>query len=176
MSDLTLKHRPSALSKDSFLAIYGGIYEHSPQFAERVWATTPHEMLDTVEGLLAALKAEVDRATPDAKLALIRAHPDLGGRPAFRGKLSTESMSEQSGAGLLQAEDAVLNELARLNATYKEKFGFPFIVAVRGLTREDILEQFRKRVGHDRDTEFATAMSEIHKIARLRLLNLAAQD
>jgi OHCU decarboxylase len=173
MTYLPLKIRPSSLSKAAFVETYGGIYEHSPQFAEAVWdQSSPN--IDTVEGLFHALKAAVDAATPEQKLALVRAHPDLASRPAFTNALSAQSMSEQSSAGLTRKNDPALEEFATLNAAYKAKFGFPFIVAVRGLTRDEILAQFRTRLGNDRETEFDTALAEIHKIAHLRLLNLSA--
>jgi 2-oxo-4-hydroxy-4-carboxy-5-ureidoimidazoline decarboxylase len=173
MTDHPLKSPPSSLDKRKFLEIFGSIYENSPHYAERVWDSQPRAQLDTVEGLSAALKTVVDRASPDEKLALIRAHPDLAGCPGFLAGLSAHSQSEQTGAGLSAVSDEERAEFARLNSAYKEKFGFPFIVAVRGLSKDDILRQFRARLGHDRETEFATAMSEIHKIARLRLLNLS---
>jgi 2-oxo-4-hydroxy-4-carboxy-5-ureidoimidazoline decarboxylase len=170
MTETSLKQRPSTLSKEEFLEIYGGIYESSPHYAQHVWETMPHRALDTVEALFQALKTKVDRASTEAKLDLIRAHPDLASRP---GVLSAHSMAEQTSAGLVQSSDSELKEFAALNSAYKEKFGFPFIVAVRGLSRADIMAQFRRRIGNDRETEFATALNEIHKIAHLRLLNLA---
>jgi OHCU decarboxylase len=176
MSDPILKRRPSSLNKDTFLEIYGGVYENSPQYAQAVWETVPRGDLDTVDQLASALRAVVDRASPAEKLALMRAHPDLAGRPGFATSLSNHSLAEQTGAGLVGSSQTELQEFATLYAAYKETFGFPFIVAVRGLTRADILAQFKRRLGNDRETEFATALSEIHKIARLRLLNLQQEN
>jgi len=164
-----LRERPSRIGRERFLALYGGVYEHSPHFAESVWPQATDGALDTVEGLAGALKAAVDAAGRGAQLALIRAHPDLAGRV----KLSPDSASEQAGAGLDHCSAAELEEFLALNARYRGKFGFPFIKAVRGFNRTQILEEFRRRVDNDPAAEFATALGEIHKIARLRLTDLA---
>jgi 2-oxo-4-hydroxy-4-carboxy-5-ureidoimidazoline decarboxylase len=167
MTDLRLK--PSQMDGARFVATYGGVYEHSPHFAEAVWKTIPHDRLNTVEGLAHALKAAVDAAGKPAQLALIRAHPDL----ADRVKMSAESVSEQAGAGLDHCTADELAEFRSLNDAYKARFSFPFIKAVRGFSRGEILAEFRRRAGNDPDAEFATALAEIHKIARLRLGDLA---
>jgi OHCU decarboxylase len=167
MTDLRAK--PSQMDERSFVATYGGLYEHSPQFAEGVWRAVPHGALDTVEGLAHALKAAVDAAGKPAQLALIRAHPDL----ADRVKMSAESTREQAGAELDNCSAEELTEFRSLNDAYKARFGFPFIKAVRGFTRGEILAEFRRRASNDPDTEFATALAEIHRIARLRLGDLA---
>jgi len=167
MSDLRLK--PSRIDERRFVTTYGGVYEHSPHFAKAVWANVPHHQLDTVDDLAHALKAAVDAAGKPSQLALIRAHPDL----ADRVKMSAKSVSEQSGAGLDNCSAEELAEFRSLNAAYKARFGFPFIKAVRGFSRGEILAEFRRRAGNDPDTEFATALAEIHKIARLRLGDLA---
>ena len=102
-------------------------------------------------------------------MELVRAHPDLAGKAALAGALTADSTAEQAGAGLDRCSPEELAEFHALNTAYKEKFGFPFIVAVKGLTRHDILEQFRRRLENDAATELATAFEQIHKIARLRL-------
>jgi 2-oxo-4-hydroxy-4-carboxy-5-ureidoimidazoline decarboxylase len=168
MTDLRAK--PSGMTERAFVASYGGIYEHSPHFAQAVWTSIPHDHLDTVEGLAHALRAAVEAAGKPAQLALIRAHPDL----ADRARLSPESVSEQAGAGLDACSAAELAEFRALNDAYKARFGFPFIKAVRGFSRGEILAEFRRRAaGSDADAEFATALAEIHKIALLRLGDLA---
>jgi len=164
-----LRLRPSQIDERRFVATYGGVYEHSPHFAEAVWKTIAHGKLDTVDGLAHGLKAAVEAAGKPAQLALIRAHPDL----ADRVKMSAESVSEQAGAGLDNCSAEELAEFRSLNDAYKARFGFPFIKAVRGFSRGEILAEFRRRAGNDPDTEFATALAEIHKIARLRLGDLA---
>ena len=168
MTDLRAK--PSQMDERTFVATYGGVYEHSPQFAKSVWRSIPHGDLDTVEGLAHALKATVEVAGKPAQLALIRAHPDL----ADRVKMSPESAREQAGAELDNCSADELMEFRSLNDAYKARFGFPFIKAVRGFSRGEILVEFRRRAaGNDPDTEFATALAEIHRIARLRLGDLS---
>lgn len=150
-----------------FMAAYGGIYEHSPWIAERAFdAPEKH----TVEKLHAALKHIVDGADDQRKLALIQAHPDLACAP---GRLTMASQNEQSGAGLTHCSEEEYQAFQDLNRRYREKFGFPFIIAVRGLDRAEILARFRERIDHERSREFDTALEEIHKIAFWRLRELA---
>jgi len=164
-----MREPPSAMTHDSFITLYGGVYEHSPHFAESVWPRVAGGELDTLEGLAAALRGAVDAAGRAAQLALIRAHPDLAGRV----KLSPDSASEQAGAGLDHCTAEELAAFLALNKEYRGKFGFPFIKAVRGFDRQEILAEFRKRVKNTPDSEFRMALGEIHKIARLRLGDLA---
>ena len=153
------------LSKTEFLKTYGSIYEHSPWIAEAAYA----EAHDTTELLHAAMKAAVTGATYEKKLALIKAHPDL----ACAEKMTEDSVSEQKNAGLNQCSPEEFAEFKKLNAEYKGKFGFPFIIAVKGLTRQDILVAFRARIHNERQAEFEMALEQIHKIALLRLQSLA---
>ncbi|MEJ0026291.1 MAG: 2-oxo-4-hydroxy-4-carboxy-5-ureidoimidazoline decarboxylase [Rhizomicrobium sp.] len=159
---------PSTLSEHEFVRIYGGVYEHSPWFAAEAWRTEPHDALDTLDGLAAALRRAVESADDKAKLALIGVHPSLAGRV----KMSAESTSEQASAGLDNCSREELAEFRRLNEDYAARFDFPFIKAVRGFTRQEILTEFRARLNNDPKTEFRTALDEIHKIARLRLGDL----
>jgi OHCU decarboxylase len=164
-----MTRKPSVIPHDEFLALYGSVYEHSPHFAERVWPQAAGGSLDTLSGLAGALRAAVDASGREAQLALIRAHPDLAGRV----KLSPESAGEQAGAGLDHCSPAELEEFLALNNQYKDKFGFPFIKAVRGFSRPQILAEFRARLHHGPEVEFATALDQIHRIAHLRLSDLA---
>ncbi len=150
-----------------FIARYGGIYEHSPWVAERVAALG----VDTADvALLAELMADVvDNAASEQQLELIRAHPDLAGKAQVAGQLTAESTAEQASAGLDQCSQQEFERFQALNAAYHEKFGFPFVMAVRDSGRGEILEAFGERLGNDYDLEFETALVEIHKIARLRL-------
>lgn len=170
---MILRDRPSTLTEEKFLSIYGGIYEHSPWIALAAFAQQQTFDLDTVEGLHQAMKEAVENADYARKLALICAHPQLACAPAVAATLSKESSSEQKGAGLKECTPEEFAEFQSLNAAYKDKFGFPFIIAVKGLHRTDILENFRARMNNDRDTEFSTALTQIHKIAFLRLTALA---
>lgn len=167
MSD-RFRDPPSTLGEQDFLRIYGGVYEHSPWFAMRAWTDAPHETLDTLDGLAAAMRRAVEAADDNAKQALIGVHPSLAGRV----KMSAESTSEQQNAGLDNCSREELTEFRRLNEDYAAKFGFPFIKAVRGFTRQDILAEFRARLGNSPKDELRTALDEVHKIARLRLSDL----
>ena len=159
-------------SQEEFVERYGGIYEHSPWVAEE-----SHELAASVEGLdeLAAIFAScVDQAENEQKLALIRAHPDLAGKAAISGELTDESSAEQASAGIDQCSQEEYQQFQNLNLQYKEKFGFPFVMAVRDSDRHEILATFERRLDNDSQIEFDTAISEIHKIAYLRLQELKA--
>ena len=150
-----------------FIARYGGIYEHSPWVAEQV-STLGGDIEDT--SVLAALMADcVDNAAVEQQLALIRAHPDLAGKAQVAGELTQASTAEQASAGLDQCTPQEFTRFQELNDTYRQKFGFPFVMAVRGEDRVAILDAFAQRLDNDYDLEFETALIEIHKIARLRL-------
>jgi 2-oxo-4-hydroxy-4-carboxy-5-ureidoimidazoline decarboxylase len=159
------------VSGDDFVLRYGGVYEHSPWVATRVQAVLADTAVDAE--MLASLMADcVDNAAVDAQLKLIRAHPDLAGKAQVAGELTADSSEEQSKAGLDQCTAQEFERFQSLNAAYKEKFNFPFIMAVRESTRGEILKAFAARIENDYDVEFETALQEIHKIARLRLAAL----
>lgn len=150
-----------------FIARYGSIYEHSPWVAEQV-VTLGGDIEDS--SVLAALMADcVDNADVEQQLELIRAHPDLAGKAQVAGELTQASTTEQASAGLDQCSPQEFTRFNELNDAYWEKFGFPFVMAVRGQDRVAILDAFVQRLGNDHDLEFETALIEIHKIARLRL-------
>ena len=156
------------MNKSEFVAAYGGIYEHSPWVAERVQSLLGDQRTDTKT--LATLMADcVDNASEKAQLELIRAHPDLAGKAQMAGELTADSTTEQSRAGLDQCSADEFERFQALNEAYKKKFGFPFIMAVRDSNRAEILQAFETRLKNDYETEFETALLEIHKIARLRL-------
>ena len=161
--------KPSDLSHAEFLARFGPVYEASPWVAEGVWPAVEAGRLDDPPGLATAMRAEVDAAPREMQLALIRAHPELAGRA----RMADASVKEQSGAGLDQCSPAEFAAFQRLNAAYDARFGFPFIVAVKGLTRADILQAFEARLANDPETEFETAITQIHRIAGFRLADLA---
>jgi 2-oxo-4-hydroxy-4-carboxy-5-ureidoimidazoline decarboxylase len=159
----------NSLPADTFTARFGGVFEHSPWVAERVAALRPFPSVDAMH---AAMCAEVEAAGEGAQLALLRAHPELAGKAAIAGDLTADSLREQSGAGLDRCTPAEYAELQVLNGAYRERFGFPFIVAVRGLDRAAILAALRARVRHERATEFAEARRQVERIAALRLASL----
>jgi len=148
------------VTRDEFLARYGGVYEHSPWVAEGCWPPP--------QDLPAAMRAVVDAAPRERKLALIRAHPEL----ASRTKMAEASVKEQAGVGLDQCTPEEFEAFQRLNAAYNARFGFPFIYAVKGATRAQILAAFEARLGNDPETEFETAIAQIHRIAGFRLADL----
>jgi 2-oxo-4-hydroxy-4-carboxy-5-ureidoimidazoline decarboxylase len=144
----------------------GGIFEHSPWVAERASKARP---FDSIADLHEAMLAEVDTAPVELRLALIRAHPELAGKAAIRGELTADSRVEQAGAGLAHCSAEELARLTALNAAYNAKFGFPFILAVKGYDRAGILCEFARRVERDRETEFNEALAQIARITRFRL-------
>lgn len=160
--------RPSALSHDAFLAAFGPVYEASPWVAEGVWPAVARGERDTLPALTEAMRAVVDAAPHDRRLALIRAHPQL----AVTGRMAEASVQEQRGAGLDQCSPEEFERFHHLNNAYNDRFDHPFIIAVKGLTRGDILAAFAARLANDADTEFATAMAQIHRIAGFRLAAL----
>ena len=161
------------MTREEFVARYGGVYEHSAWVAERAFPNVGGEMrADDIESALAAC---VDAADRDMKLALIRAHPDLAGKAAVRGELTGESTHEQKSAGIDQCSAREFESFQALNARYKTKFGFPFVMAVRDRNRQEILRAFAARLENDSATEFDTAIREIHEIARLRLRAIHSQ-
>jgi len=164
-----LSPRPSALSHDEFIAAYGGVFESSPWVAEAVWPRIKTGLFDFAESLGDYMRMAVADGTDEQRLALLCAHPDLAGKLALAGKLTADSTAEQKSAGLDACTPEELAEFKTLNAAYTEKFGFPFIIAVRGRTRQDILAAFRKRLQNDREQEFWTALEQVGRIAQLRL-------
>jgi 2-oxo-4-hydroxy-4-carboxy-5-ureidoimidazoline decarboxylase len=151
---------------DAFTAALGGLFEHSPWVAERVVVLRPFASADALH---AAMCQAVAGAGEALQMALIRAHPQLAGKAAIRGELTESSTNEQRGAGLDQCTPEEFAEITRLNADYDGRFGFPFILAVKGHTRSSILANMRARIGHDRDAEVAEALKQIERIARFRL-------
>jgi len=161
------------VTASQFVQRYGGIYEHSAWVAERAAAHLDDDSdLDTIARVMADC---VDNAALDLQLELIRAHPDLAGKAQVAGELTAESTNEQASAGLDQCSAAEFERLQVLNRQYHDKFGFPFVMAVRGSSRAEILAAFEARLANDATLEFETALHEIHKIARLRLEAMEGQ-
>ena len=155
----------NAPSRAEFVARLGGIYEHSPWVAERAFDAGPFA---TIDALHAAMQAAMLAASPGEQVALIRAHPELLGK-LEAAELTESSRGEQAGAGLDRCTAAEKARMRSLNAAYREKFGFPFIVAVKGLDWAGIIERMERRLPNTREEELATALREIARIARFRL-------
>ena len=160
---------PNSADRSAFTATFAGVFEHSPWVAERAFERGPFE---TVEELHAAMCAVVREAAAEEQLKLIRAHPDLVGRAALSGTLTSESQREQASAGLgdLSAEEIALFQ--RYNEQYKDRFGFPFIICARENKKESIQGAFPVRLGQTPEQEMRTALGEIAKIAWFRLSDL----
>lgn len=158
----------NTLDRDEFVAVCGPFFEHSPWIAEQTWPRRPFR---TRNDLHSAMCMTLAHGTPQQKLLLIQAHPDLVGRLARENKLTLESTSEQAAAGLDQLSADEVKQFDRFNAAYREKFGFPFIICARENKKQAILEAFPRRLSHSREQEMMTALLEIEKIARLRLLD-----
>ena len=163
---------PTDLSREHFIDIFGGVYERSEWIAEQAWDTGLVSRHNSIEGLHSILKAIVDEAGHAPQLALLRAHPDLAGKLAVSGELTKESAGEQVSAGLDQCSEQEFKAFQSNNTKYKEKFGFPYIFAVKGRNRAEILENFSQRVDLDVADEFEVAVSHVHQIALLRLSDL----
>ena len=157
----------AALTREEFVARYGNVYEHSAWVAQRAYEGGAEDGDD----LATIFRRVVERAGSEAHLQLLRKHPDLAGRLGTA--LTVESSQEQAGAGLDRCTPEEFAEFQSLNDRYKSRFGFPFIIAVKGLDRLGILASFRERVSRDKTSEFRAALEEVHKIAGLRLAALA---
>ncbi|MGQ0609913.1 MAG: allantoinase PuuE [Paracoccaceae bacterium] len=161
--------RPSQMTQERFVQRFGSIFEHSPWIAERAFELELGPAHDSAAGLHNALCRMFRSSTPDERMGVLRAHPDLAGKLAAAKRLTPESTSEQASAALDALTDAERATFQRLNADYVAKHGFPFIIAVRDNTRDTILAAFHTRIGNDTATEFATACAQVERIAALRL-------
>ena len=153
--------------------LLGGIYEYSPWVADILFSQGIKSQDNNIDFLAERMKKIVEASSKQMKLNLLKAHPELAGKLAISGNLTKDSTDEQASAGLDQCSKEEFSEFSKLNFEYTEKFGHPFIIAVRGLTRSEILASFNDRLDNDREKEFSTAMEEVHKIARLRLEQLS---
>ena len=163
--------RPSEMSKERFTEVFGGIFEHSPWIAERAWALELGPTHDTAAGVHSALARMFRTATADERLGVLNAHPDLAGKLAAAKRLTEASTSEQASAGLDALTDEERAAFTGFNKAYTDRFGFPFIIAVKDNTKASILEAFQRRLENDRETEFATACAQVERIAELRLMD-----
>jgi 2-oxo-4-hydroxy-4-carboxy-5-ureidoimidazoline decarboxylase len=155
----------NACDRARFVEKVGWVFEHSPWVAERAWIKKPFASLDDLHR---AMAAEVNAASSEEQLSLLHAHPDLGARAA----LSTASATEQAGAGLDHLTADEFERLRQLNSAYRDKFGFPFLYAVKGSTKHDILKALEARLPASRERELAEALSQVARIARFRLEEL----
>jgi OHCU decarboxylase len=161
------------LDQNQFVSICGGSFEHSPWIAERAWNNRPFASVGDLHEKLTRVVAE---SNMEEKLSLVRAHPDLVGKLARDGKLTRESSTEQSAAGLNRLSPDEIAAFEKFNAEYRSKFGFPFVICARQNRKEAILEAFPRRLKNSRETELAAALAEVFKIARLRLADVVWEN
>lgn len=164
---MTLAHL-NDLTREAFVDAIGWVFEDSPWIAERAWPRRPFESVEVLHETMAAV---MHAASADRQLALLRAHPDLGTKL----KMSAASSGEQTNVGLDRLSPDLLAQLSTLNAAYREKFGFPFLFAVKGSTPQQILEAMQTRVARDRDAEFAEALRQVSRIAWFRLESIVTR-
>jgi 2-oxo-4-hydroxy-4-carboxy-5-ureidoimidazoline decarboxylase len=155
----------SGLSREDFVERLGWVFEDSPWVAEAAWSLRPFA---STAALHNAMRRQVEEAAPERQLALLRAHPDLGNRV----RMSEASTREQSGAGLNRLTPEERESLLALNQEYRERFGFPFLFAVKGSNNRDIIEALRRRVSSTPESEFHEALEQVYRIAWFRLEGL----
>jgi OHCU decarboxylase len=152
----------NALTREDFVKALGWVVEDSPWVAEAAWSLRPFASRDA---LRSAMLQQVENAGPERQLALLRAHPDLGNRV----RMSDASTREQTGAGLNRLTQAERDSLLALNREYRERFGFPFLFAVKGGSNRDIIDALRRRIGAAPESEFREALEQVYRIASFRL-------
>jgi 2-oxo-4-hydroxy-4-carboxy-5-ureidoimidazoline decarboxylase len=152
----------NALDRSAFVDVVGGVFEHSPWVAERAWDRRPFASVDELHDVMVDEVAHAPRAE---QLDLLRAHPDLG----TRARMSAASSGEQAGAGLDRLSPETYARLMQLNASYRARFGFPFILAVKGATADDVLSAMARRVDATPENEWTEALTQVARIARGRL-------
>ena len=167
--------RPSEMERDAFVARFGGVFEHSPWIAKGAHALELGPAHDSARGLHNALVRVFRSADAEARREVLLAHPDLAGKLAQAERLTADSTAEQASAGLDALSDAERARFEDLNRRYTERFGFPFILAVRDHDKAGILAAFERRLGNDADTEFAEACAQVERIAYLRLREMLPQ-
>ena len=163
------------LDSTAFARAFGKVYEHSPWIAERAFALRPSAGFPTRAALHAALVATVHSATGEEQIGLLRSHPELAGRESAAGTMTADSTREQAIAGLTAMNADEVERLRALNLRYREKFGFPFIIAARNNTQAAIFGTLSARLHNTRTMELHNALTQVGEIARLRLLDLVAE-
>lgn len=164
----------NAMDSTTFTAALGGVFEHSPWVAGRAWQAGP---FTSIAALHEAMVHAVVKASRDEQLALLRAHPELAGREASHGAMTQDSTTEQGRLGFAALQRAEFERVARLNRAYREKFGFPAIVALAlHRSRCSVLDEIERRIANDVETEIGAGLAEVAHISRARLQNLVTED
>lgn len=164
--------RPSRMTREAFVSAFGACFENAPWAAERAWDDGLDDSCDSPDGLHRQMARQVEKAGREKQDELLRAHPELAA--ARLESLAPDSRREQREAGLAELDAETRRRFSALNGDYRRKFGFPFIVSVAGMRREDVLREMTRRLAEeDRESERARALAEAVKIARARLRRLA---
>jgi len=153
------------LTKNEFIEVFGNIFENARWIAEKLYSQKPFKDFEDLSQKMLNIFENIDK---EKKLEIINSHPDLADKTKI-GLLTPDSNKEQNTAGLDKCSEEEFNEFKKLNIKYKEKFGFPFIYAVKGKSKNEILNNFKERVACDIDVEFEEAKKQVKKIASLRL-------
>jgi OHCU decarboxylase len=164
------------MNEDDFVARFGGVFEHSAWIAQRAYEAHAVPKALSAEWLHHVLSGAFRAASEEEKVKVLRAHPDLAGKLAVAGELTPESRQEQAGAGLDRLTQAEFDRFTDLNTRYQARFGFPFIIAVKGLKKDEILHAFENRIHNSRQAEFDAACHEVENIARHRLGAMSFND
>lgn len=159
----------NTMTPQAFAAAFGRVFEHSPWIAERAFARRPFA---SGEALHAAMVEVVRTASEAEQLALLRAHPELAGREAQTNTLTAESTNEQQRAGLTALSPAEMTRIAALNAAHAQKFGFPFIIAARCNTKDQIFAEFERRLALALAEERIACLEQVFVITRIRIDDL----
>lgn len=173
---MTHSNQPSKMERTDFLNTFGGVFEHSQWVARRTYDAELAPANDTAQGLHFAMTVQFRLASYEEKLSVLNAHPDLAGKLAVAKRLTKESTNEQASAGLDALTDGELERFTVLNEAYRTRFKFPFIIAVKGLNKKQILEAFETRIDSSQAQEFETACRQVERIARLRLNELLPEN
>ena len=168
MENENINFEKKSFKKSEFITLFESIYEHSDWVIKNIIKNNSN-VPNTINELKIKMKNEVDKSSENLKLKLLRAHPELGIKKSQLSSLTEASQEEQKSAGLDQCSEEEYQEIKSLNKLYKEKFQFPFIIAVKGLNRLHIIKSMKKRVDNNYEEEFLTAINEVHKIAKIRL-------
>jgi 2-oxo-4-hydroxy-4-carboxy-5-ureidoimidazoline decarboxylase len=152
----------NSLGRVDFVSAVGWVFEGSPWVAERAWNS---RIFEDADSLHQAMVQQVEAASSEEQLALLRAHPDLGTRT----RVTAASGAEQAGAGMDHLTPPEFERLERLNTEYRDKFGFPFLFAVKGSTKHDILRELEQRLEFDPEREYREALRQVYRIARFRI-------
>ena len=163
----------ATLDEEGFVGHFAGVYEHSPWVAREAWRRRPFADFEALAG---AFEIVVHEAPEDARVTLVRVHPELGGREAREGALTEESAAEQAAAGLDRLTGEQVRRLRELNRAYAERFDFPLVISVRGRDPHSILDEGEARLGNSPEQELNLAIAQITRIARLRLRGLVADN